>query len=69
MKQVLQLFRADAVMEPEYSAASVGGGGWWSSDAFSASDAYYLLMYSSNSYMRSYSDNKHYGFSVRCLKD
>jgi uncharacterized protein (TIGR02145 family) len=46
-----------------------GGGGWWSSTGFSASDAYYLLMYSSNSYMRSYSDNKHYGFSVRCLKD
>jgi uncharacterized protein (TIGR02145 family) len=47
----------------------VGGGGWWSSTAFSAPNAYYRLMYSSNSYVRSYSDNKHYGFSVRCLKD
>ena len=44
-------------------------GFWWSSTEYSATDAYYhyMLCYFSKVY-RLY-DNKHYGFSVRCLKD
>jgi len=44
-------------------------GYFWSSTEFSASTAYFLYLYYSDSVIYLIVDRKDYGFSVRCLKD
>jgi len=44
-------------------------GYFWSSTEFSASTAYFLYLYYSDSVIYLVVDSKDYGFSVRCLKD
>ncbi len=43
-------------------------GRWWSSTAFDATDAYYLLLSSSNTYVTpAYNNSKIFGYAVRCV--
>jgi uncharacterized protein (TIGR02145 family) len=44
-------------------------GNWWSSSENSTSYAWYRNLYSSNGSAYRSNFNKHYGFSVRCLRD
>jgi uncharacterized protein (TIGR02145 family) len=44
-------------------------GYFWSSTEFSASTAYFLYLYYSDSVIYTIVDSKDYGFSVRCLRD
>jgi uncharacterized protein (TIGR02145 family) len=44
-------------------------GDWWSSSESNSSNAYGLFLYNDNSSLHSEADNKHGGFSVRCIKD
>jgi uncharacterized protein (TIGR02145 family) len=44
-------------------------GTFWSSTGYSATDAWFRYMLYSNSIVKRDSDNKDYGFSVRCLRD
>ncbi len=44
-------------------------GYWWSSNEYNTSNAQNRIIYSSYGYIFSYSYNKSYGFSVRCLRD
>ena len=50
-----------------YSIGNLGG--WWSSTQYSATNAWYRnLYYNKGNILRS-SNNKRYGFSVRCVRD
>jgi uncharacterized protein (TIGR02145 family) len=44
-------------------------GKWWSSTESNSSDAWYRILYSYDSSVARTSTNKHYGFSVRCVRD
>jgi uncharacterized protein (TIGR02145 family) len=48
----------------------IGGYGyWWSSTEYDSSLAWYRRLYCSNSFVLRYDYDKHYGFSVRCVRD
>ena len=44
-------------------------GYWWSSSEYTASNAWYRSLYYYNISVLRFYTNKHYGFSVRCLRD
>jgi uncharacterized protein (TIGR02145 family) len=44
-------------------------GYWWSLSQFSANNAFSRYLFRNAKYVGRYSDNKCYGFSVRCIKD
>ena len=49
---------------------NIGAGGyWWSSSEFNTSFAWYRNLYFNDGNVNRDNANKHYGFSVRCLRD
>ena len=49
---------------------NIGAGGyWWSSSEFNTSFAWYRNLYFNDGNVNRDNANKHYGFSVRCIKD
>ncbi len=44
-------------------------GNWWSSTENDSNNAGFRKLYYNGSYVLRYNGNKHYGFSVRCVRD
>lgn len=44
-------------------------GDWWSSTAYNSTSAYHYYLWYNSNYVTKKTDDKSYGFSVRCIKD
>jgi uncharacterized protein (TIGR02145 family) len=63
------LFAGSRGIDTENFSGLSGSTYFWSSTEISSNHAYGMRLYYSYSDVHSYGGRKHYGFSVRCLKD